>query len=146
LGKVPVRHRDDQCPAAYVLEVGQSLENGALNRLRKLRENKLNTRNFEALDLAATGGAVVFELRAFDLDVRDPRRRPTALAEAAPHVRAVLAAGWPRVRKAYRKEQAAEAEKRGEVDTSGHPSGTWTLRSRAPLRRLYTATAGAAGG
>ncbi len=44
--KVPVRRRDDQHPAAYVLEAGQSLDNGALNRLRKLRENKPNTRYF----------------------------------------------------------------------------------------------------
>jgi hypothetical protein len=41
--KVPVRRKDDQHPAAYVLEAGLSLENSAMNRLRKVRENKPNT-------------------------------------------------------------------------------------------------------
>lgn len=40
--KVPVRRRDDQHLAAFVLEAGQSLENGAMNRLRRLRENAPN--------------------------------------------------------------------------------------------------------
>ena len=44
--KAPVRRRDDQHPAAFVLEAGQSLENGAMNRLRKLRDNAPNTRYF----------------------------------------------------------------------------------------------------